>query len=221
MQRERRLADRAPGDVRHRPRRVARSPAARYGQRDHDRRAGRPAPRPAASSARASHVSRAAQAAAVDRHPARGERLLQHRARHRRGGEPAVVVALRVVDLDDDHELRVVGGKDRRERGRVLPADVAPVLEPDRGAGLPEHRVVRELRQLAGAALPHRLAQELTQLRRDVGGHHPPHRLGLVPVEQGARRVPHLAHQRRRQQDAVVRDGAVRRRELHGVTANS
>ena len=45
---------------------------------------------------------RGRQAASVDRHPAGGQRLLQHGAGHGRGREAAVVVPPWVVDLHDE-----------------------------------------------------------------------------------------------------------------------
>ena len=156
------------------------------------------------------------EAAAVDRHPARGERLLQHRARDRCGREPAVVVAPRVVDLHDHHELRIIGREDRREGRRVFAAHVVAVLRtgrPCRSSRAPSSWPAAPSSPVPPC--PDRFAQELAQLRRDLGRHHPPHRLGRVPIEHIARRVPHLAHQRGREQDAVVRDGPVRRRQLH------
>ena len=109
VQRQRGLTDRAAGDVGHR----ARSIALRGGR---DTAASRPPAAASASSASGFAASGRAvarrQAAAVDRDPARGQRLLQHRPGDGRGREPAVVLAARVVDLHDHDELRMI----RRER---------------------------------------------------------------------------------------------------------
>ena len=105
--------------------------------------------------------------APVDGHPVRGERLLQHGASHGRRGLASVVRALRIVELHDDDELRVLGREQAGEGRGVLALDVAAVREPNRRAGLPQHPVARELRSRSGAAFgqPPRAAARATAQR--------------------------------------------------------
>src|SRR6185369_5990748 len=55
--------------------------------------------------------------AAIERRVPRRERRLEHGLRHRGGGEAAVIGTTRVVELHENDELGLLGGKEPDERG--------------------------------------------------------------------------------------------------------
>src|SRR5437773_7630905 len=88
---------------------------------------------------------------------------------------------MRVVDLHDQHELRLIGGEQRGERGRVFAGRVAAVHDTARRPGLRRDGKVGERRFGSGAAL-HNAAQHAPQRRRHLTGHDASHRLRAMPV---------------------------------------
>src|SRR5690606_23771006 len=114
----------------------------------------------------------------VERRVPRRERRRQRGTRDRRRRQPAVVLALRPVQLHQDRQLRVRRREETRERRRVRTRLVAAALRPARRARLPRDPELAQ-RRLPARSLLHHLHQRRRDLLRHLRRHHAPHRLRL------------------------------------------
>jgi hypothetical protein len=132
----------------------------------------------------------------------------QRRPCHRCSRGTAVILTLRLVQLDDDHQLRIV----RREepgKGRIVRTLPVPPArcDPDR-PGLAGHGERAERRRAARTIL-HGAGQHIPQLFRHLGRNHPAHRSRCHARIHTAVPGAHLPYQPRLQERATVRQDAV------------